>query len=103
MTTGETTWCVCANGRVDIDRCDYCDPIDDYDDNIYVDPPLYPVGKLAGMTVEQLRAEHVRQCDRQGRLGDAEHIDDRAVEETERRCRLVEDELKRRGAKWRDG
>jgi hypothetical protein len=74
---------------------DYGDywPDDDYDD-----PPLYPVGKLAGMTVEQLRLEYERQCDRQGALGDADIIDDYAVEQTEARCRMVEAEIKRRGS-----
>ena len=67
------------------------------DDSLYEDPPLYPPGKLAEMTVDELKKEFDRQCDLQGRLGDAEYIDDRAVEATEARCRLVEAELKRRG------
>jgi hypothetical protein len=86
-------WC----GRED---CDGCAPDDDYgtfDDDDYEDPPLYPHGKLASMTLDELRNEHDRQCDRQGRLGDADHIDDRAVEQTEMRCRLVEAEIRRRG------
>lgn len=70
--------------------------IDDQD--LYEDPPLYPVGKLAGMSLEELEREYDRQCDRQGRLGEAEHINDRAVEETEMRCNLVEAEIKRRKA-----
>ena len=93
-----TIWCDCQQAHVHPDRCDACD-LCDYgdDDDIYEDPPLYPPGKLADMTVDELKAEFDRQCDRQGRLGDAEHIDDRAVEATEARCRLVEAELKRRG------
>lgn len=82
-------------------RIDHDDDYDDswlYVDDHYQDPPLYPIGKLAGMTLDQLEREFDRQCDRQGRLGDAEHIDDRAVEETEMRCRLVESEIKRRKA-----
>lgn len=69
---------------------------DDYGDDLYEDPPLYPEGKLAGMTLEELERELDRQNDRQGRLGDAERIDDRAVEETEMRGRLVDAEIKRR-------
>jgi hypothetical protein len=62
----------------------------------YDDPPLYPAGRLARMTLAELEQELDRQSDRQGRLGDAEWIDDRAVEETEARCRLVEAEIRRR-------
>lgn len=74
---------------------------DDYwdDDDDYEDPPLYPAGKLAGMSVADLKAELDRQSDRQGWLGEAKYIDDRAVEETEMRCRAVEAELKSRGAR----
>lgn len=67
------------------------------DEHLYEDPPLYPLGKLAAMTVDELRVEYDHQCDRQGRLGDAEYINDRLVEETEMRCNLVVAELKRRG------
>jgi hypothetical protein len=90
----------------DGDYCRYCEDYwndlddggfdDDYDDDLYEEPPLYPAGKLAGMTLEELERELDRQCDRQGRLGDADRIDDRAVEETEMRCRVVEAEIKRR-------
>ena len=67
------------------------DEFNDYDDDdLSVDPPLYPDGYLASLTLEQLEAEHERQRDRQGSLGDADRIDDRAVEETERRCRRLE-------------
>lgn len=69
---------------------------DDNDDLYEDDPPLYPLGRLAKMTLEQLERELDRQNSRQGRLGDAEHIDDRAVENTEMRARLVEAEIKRR-------
>lgn len=58
--------------------------------------PRHPAGKLADMTLAELEREYDRQCDRQGRLGDAEHIDDRAVEETEMRCNVVAAEIKRR-------
>ena len=79
---------------------DYGEVEDWFDDDPgdYKDPPLYPTGKLAGRTVEELEREYDRQCGRQGRLGDAEYIDDRAVEETEMRCRMVEDEIRRRKA-----
>jgi hypothetical protein len=68
----------------------------DWDDE--EDPPLYPQGKLAAMSIAELEREYGRQSGRQGRLGDAERIDERAVEETEMRCRLVENEIKRRRA-----
>lgn len=63
----------------------------------YDDPPLYPEGWLKRQTLERLRTELDRQCDRQGALGDAEYIDDHAVERTEARIRLVEAEIKARG------
>ena len=71
-----------------------------YDDDpyLYEDPPLYAPGKLAGMTLAELEREVERQCDRQGRLGDVEYIDERALEECEMRWRLVEAEIKRRRA-----
>src|SRR5437016_705441 len=59
---------------------------------------LYPEGKLAAMAIEELQRELDRQCDRQGALGDAELIDERAVEKAESRCRLLEAEIKRRDA-----
>lgn len=77
-----------------MDDYEYDDDFDTY----YEEPPLYPAGRLAGMTVEQLNAEATRQCHIQGSLGDAEYIDDSAVERAERRYRLVEAELKRRAA-----
>lgn len=95
-----TKYCYCADERVPRAECSGCTPVwADGDDGLYSDPPLYPQGRLAGMTVEQLRAEYERQCDRQGRLGDAEYIDDRAVEEAEARCDLVKSELATRGAR----
>lgn len=84
-----------ASARI-LDSEDFDDDFWVDDDGLYDDPPLYPAAKLAGMTLDELEREHERQCDRQGRLGDAEHINDRAVEETEARCRLVEAEIKRR-------
>lgn len=62
------------------------------------EPPLYPVGKLAAMTVDELRKEQMRQGHIQGSLGDAEHIDESAVERAESRWRLVDNKLKRRSA-----
>lgn len=96
MTLSDKVYCDCAKEMVDCDHCDGCDPADDWTDDDYEDPPLYPTGKLASMSLEELEREHERQCDRQGALGDAEYIDDRKVEETEMRCRLVENEIKRR-------
>lgn len=92
------TWCSCARDRVPYDDCDGCYDEDPTSEDEFVEPPLYPDGKLAGMTLEDLEREHDGQCDRQGRLGDAERIDDRAVEQTEMRCRLVEAEIRRRKA-----
>ena len=89
-------YCDCACAKVDADRCDRCTPDWVYDDGPIEDPPLYPAGKLAAMSLEELERELDRQSDRQGRLGDAERIDDRAVEETEMRCRMVETEITRR-------
>lgn len=82
----------------DYPECDF------YDGAPFEDPPLYRPGKLAGMSLDELRKEHDRQCDRQGALGDAEYINERAVEETEMRCRLVEAEIQRRlpGARLND-
>jgi hypothetical protein len=74
----------------------FCDWDDD--DRLYEDPPLYPPGKLASMSLAELERELDRQCDRQGWLGEAEYINDRAVEETEARCRLVEAEIRSRSA-----
>lgn len=97
--TAEKVFCHCAGCRMDVDRCDFCGPDDSWlYETDYDDPPLYAPGRLEKMTVQALRHEYDRQCDRQGALGDADHIDDRAVEETEMRCRVVEAELKRRGA-----
>lgn len=92
-----TIWCDCANAAVPEGGCDFCTEDWQDDEDFFEDPPLYPVGKLAGMSTVDLHREFDKQCDRQGRLGDAERIDDRAVEDTEARCRLVEAELKRRG------
>lgn len=75
---------------------DFYDDYEGWDDRDYEDPPLYPLGKLAGMTLEELEKESDYQCDRQGRLGDAEYINDYEVEQTEARCTLVENEIKRR-------
>lgn len=91
------TWCDCEGRRVESHECDGCEPWDDcWSDDDYEDPPLYPVGKLAGMTVADLEKERDRQADIQGALGDAEHIDDVAVERAEARGRLVDNEIKRR-------
>lgn len=95
-----TVWCDCENRKVPASECDGCDDYGDLDldNDWHDDPPLYPVGKLAGMSLEDLERELERQADRQGRLGDAEYIDDRAVEDTEARYRLVETEIKKRKA-----
>ena len=95
----DQVYCECQGCYVEAGRCDRCDLDDDgpYDDH-YVEPPLYPAGKLAGMSIEELTAEIHRQGDIQGRLGDAEHIDQAAVERTESRWRLVDAEIKRRRA-----
>lgn len=90
------TWCDCAGRKVSVDDCNGCDPQDEASWEDREDTPLYPDGKLVCMPLDELRDEYDRQSDRQGRLGDAERIDDRAVEETEMRCRLVEAEIKRR-------
>jgi hypothetical protein len=87
---------------MDYDRYDY-DDYDDYDDDLwgdvpYEDLPLYPPGKLSDMAIAELNAEYDRQSGLQGRLGDAEHINDMAVEEAEQRCRLVDAEIRRRAA-----
>lgn len=98
-TTIELVFCACQGCKVEEGRCDYCDHdvFDDPDDyDIYEDPPLYPAGTLAAMSLEELEREYTRQCHRQGSLGDAERIDERAVEETEMRCRLIEAEIKKR-------
>lgn len=87
------TFCHCRNERIPSSRCDRCGPDDD---DRYEDPPLYPPGKLAGMSLEELERESDRQAGRQGSLGDAEHIDEMAVQETEARWRLVDNEIKRR-------
>jgi hypothetical protein len=90
-------YCDCAKKTIDANRCDMCDFGDDYyDSDIYEDPPLYPLGHLAGMTLEQLQREADRQSGIQGSLGDAEYIDDAAVERAETRYRLVEMEIRRR-------
>jgi len=68
----------------------------DDDDEYFEEPPLYPPGKLAGMSLDQLEAEADRQCDIQGSLGDAEYINEAAVARAESRYRLVEAEIKRR-------
>lgn len=96
----ELEYCRCAGKMVGDGVCQGCEDDDfwTYDDDGYEEPPPYAHGKLASMTLEQLEQEFERQCDRQGRLGDAERIDDRAVEETEARCRLVAAEIKRRKA-----
>ncbi|QRG06076.1 hypothetical protein EZH22_24300 [Xanthobacter dioxanivorans] len=90
------TYCNCAGKKVPVDECDRC-PADDWiDDDYYDDQPLYPPGKLASMTLEELEKEGERQSDRQGRLGDAEVINEYEVERTEARCRAIEDEIRRR-------
>ena len=70
---------------------------EDYD-NGFDDPPLYPRGKLASMSLADLEKELDRQAGRQGALGDADYIDNYAVMEAEGRCNLVEAEIKRRKA-----
>lgn len=94
---GKLTFCDCAEARVQRRLCRHCYDGDDCpDDDRYEDPPLYPPGKLAGMSLEELERESDRQAGRQGSLGDAEHIDEMAVQETESRWRLVDNEIKRR-------
>jgi hypothetical protein len=70
----------------------------EWDDDVFSDPPLYPPGRLAAMSDEELDREAERQADRQGALGDAEVIDDYAVEIADARCRAVEAEIRRRCA-----
>lgn len=60
----------------------------DYDYDHYEDPPLYPAGKIEAMTAEELEREIERQCDIQGALGDAEYINDAAVERAEARYQI---------------
>lgn len=82
---------------IDRDDCDRCDPPEpEWSDGPYNEPPLYPAGKLAAMSVDELRREHTRQCGIQGAFGDAEHIDDWAVSEAEARCAAVQAEIKQR-------
>ncbi len=71
----------------------------DDDDRWEPDPPLYPPGKLEGMTLDELKRESDRQADIQGALGDAEFIDDRAVALAEARWDAVDNEIKRRAAR----
>lgn len=73
----------------------YREGIEDFDfvdDEVFEEPPLYPNGHLAGLNDEQLEAEQSRQAHRQGSLGDAEVIDERAVELAEARWRACDNE-----------
>jgi hypothetical protein len=58
MTEQPKVYCHCEGRRVEADRCDGCGPADDdYDDFGPVeDPPLYPPGKLASMTLDEPQA-----------------------------------------------
>lgn len=90
-------YCDCAGRTVDRVDCDYCDP-DDYFDDQYEEPPLYPLGKLQGMTPDELISER----DRQNRIHDAavdrcEEINSPTIEIATARARLVHQELETRG------
>jgi hypothetical protein len=95
-----TTFCHCQGRRIDVDDCDGCGADDSwlYADDRYEDPPLYPAGHLASLTVEQLEKESSRQAGVQGAAGD--NLDRPGIEDVirnaEARCRLVENELKLR-------
>ncbi len=93
----KTRYCHCLTERVSVWDCDGC-PGDWTDYDNYVEPPLYPAGRLAGMTPEQLIAER----DRQNRIHDmavdrCEEINSPTIEDAAARSRMVERELKSRG------
>ena len=78
------------------------DYIDDYDPEQAAIDEEIARGKwlqsLKEMSMEQLVAYRDKLSDQQGRLGDAEHIDDRKVEEVENKWRTVDSEILRRKA-----
>jgi hypothetical protein len=93
----KTRFCHCNNERVSVWDCDGC-PGDYIDYDRYVEPPLYPTGKLAAMSPEQLIAER----DRQHRVHDCavdrcEEINSPTIETAAARSRAVERELESRG------
>lgn len=95
----KTTFCHCRGERIETDDCDGCGPDDSwlYEDD-YEEPPLYPAGRLAGMTPEQLIAER----DRQNRIHDmavdrCEEINSLTIETAAARARVVHRELESRG------
>lgn len=90
-------FCDCQNSMVDWDDCDGCTP-DDWIDDDYEEPPLYPAGQLEAFTPEQLITER----DRQNRIHDlavdrCEEINSPTIETAAARARLVGLELQRRG------
>lgn len=98
----QRVFCHCAQASVPSAECDRCPADDGCDEGPWVDPPLYAEGKLAAMNLAELQAEHERQCDRQGALGDAEVINDQLVTGTEARIRLVDAEIARRKSEASD-
>lgn len=94
----KTRFCHCAKGRVSVWDCDGCPDDSWMDEDRYEDPPLYPSGHLASLTLEQLERESSRQAGIQGAAGD--NLDRPGIEDViqnaEARWRLVENEIKRR-------
>lgn len=96
MRASHQVWCPCAHELVPKDRCDRCDWWDDPMEDDYEEQPLYRPEHLQQMSVDELQREVERLCDQQGRLGDADIIDERALEMVDARYRLVKAEIKRR-------
>jgi len=71
---------------------------DDYGLEASEEPPLYPDGKLAGMTPEQLIAERHRQNRiHDGAVDRCEEINSPTIETAAARANAVQRELKNRG------
>lgn len=90
-------YCHCSREMTGRENCDRC-PADDFIDDDYEEPPLYPPGQLRTFTPPEL----IKERDRQNRIHDlavdrCEEINSPTIETAAGRASMVQAELKRRG------